>query len=246
MAASHTFDKATGVAALCANKHALLASRRSTDEGTCVFWMARLRARQHAQATAAASSTARNCTISSLPLPSSEGNTKLHKGPSPTQSSSSKRASRLFRVVAALVKGSSKISSEPLPTKARHAPRTVVLEVDALQALPSGSALLHVPSSVAARAAADADANHARPRESVAAAENADLECVGARALLSNMADSEASRWNSGARKVTTCTSTLSIACTSPSEAAAAASSSSLRFLLPDIFRECPAVASAA
>ena len=49
------------------------------------------------------------------------------------------------------------------------------------------------------------------------------------------MADSEASKWNSGARKVTTCTSTLSIACTSPSDAAAAASSSSLRFLLPDI-----------
>ena len=182
-----------------------------------------LRARQHAQATAAASSTARNCTVSSLPLGSREGSTKDHRGPSPTQSSSSKRASLDFRVVAALVNGSSKMSSEPLPTNARQAPRTVVLEVDALQALPSGSALLHVPSSVAARAAADADANHARPRWSVAAAENADFEWVGAKADLSNMALSDASKWNSGARNVTTCTSTLSIACTSPSLAAAAA-----------------------
>ena len=74
----------------------------------------------------------------------------------------------------------------------------------------------------------------------VAAAENALLEWVGASADLSNMADSEASKWNSGARKVTTCTSTLSIACTSPSDAAAAASSSSLRFLLPDIFSSVP------
>ena len=44
------------------------------------------------------------------------------------------------------------------------------------------------------------------------------LTMSGCRALLSNMADSEASKWNSGARKVTTCTSTLSIACTSPSD----------------------------